>query len=92
MMTAWAAALALLGGALCLYLAAPHQALLTGVVRAPRWLRAGGGTLLAAALVLLLTVQGPATAVFTWATGAMLVWSVVPVVIRWWRFRREVMK
>ncbi len=92
MIAAWAAALALLAGALCLYLAAPHQALLMGVVRVRRWLRATGGVLLTVALLLLLTMQGPATAVFTWATGAMLVWSVVPVAIRWWRFRREVMK
>jgi hypothetical protein len=41
------------------------------------------------ALALLLAVQGPATAVFTWMTAAMLVWSIVPVTARWWRFRRE---
>ena len=47
-----------------------------------------GTLLLLLALALLLTVQGPATAVFTWATIAMLVWSIAPVAIGWWRFRR----
>jgi hypothetical protein len=89
MIAAWMAALVLLGGALCAYLAAPHQALLPGVVRPRRLLRTGGGALLVLALILLLTIQGPATAIFTWATGAMLVWSIAPVAIRWWRFRRE---
>jgi len=48
-----------------------------------------GALLLLIALVLLLTMQGPATAVFTWVTGAMLVWGIVPAVVRWWRFRQE---
>ncbi|SEJ86056.1 hypothetical protein SAMN05428950_1048 [Sphingomonas sp. OV641] len=89
MMPGWIAAIAIIAGATALYVAAPHQALLAGhVVRRRVWAW-GGAALLALALVLLLCVQGPATAVFTWATGAMLVWSVVPVAARWWRFRGE---
>lgn len=88
MIAAWSAALTLVAGALCLYGAAPHQALIAGPVPR-RMLRGAGGVLLAVALALLLTLQGPATAVFTWATGAMLVWSVAPVAIRWWRFRAQ---
>jgi hypothetical protein len=84
----WLAAFATLAGALCIYVASPHQALVRRPVdaRAVRW---AGIVLLVAALALLLALQGPATAVFTWATGAMLVWSIVPVVARWWRFRGE---
>ncbi|WP_332786795.1 hypothetical protein [Sphingomonas sp. PB1R3] len=51
-----------------------------------------GALLLLIALVLLLTIEGPATAVFTWATGTMLVWSIVPAIVRWWRFRREAVR
>jgi hypothetical protein len=87
-MSGWLAALATLAGALALYAGAPHQALFAGTVNRTAW-RWAGAALLALALALLLSLQGPATAVFTWATGAMLVWSIVPVVARWWRFRRE---
>lgn len=88
MIAAWLATLATLGGAMCLYIALPHQVIVAK--HAPKRLWAwAGAALLAAALALLLTVQGPATAVFTWSTGAMLVWSIVPVVARWWRFREE---
>ncbi|WP_343525484.1 hypothetical protein [Sphingomonas sp.] len=88
MIVGWCAALATIGGALCLYASAPHQVLVRHDVAGPLC-RVVGALLLLTALVLLLTVQGPATAVFTWATGAMLVWSIVPAVVRWWRFRRE---
>lgn len=88
-MLAWLAALATLAGALALYVAAPNQALLPGFVIRRRWWARGGAALLVAALLLLLGVMGPATAVFAWMTGAMLVWSIVPVAARWWRFRGE---
>lgn len=82
------AALALLAGAGCLYLAAPHQALVAAPLNR-RALATGGGIALAVALVLLLSIMGPLTAVFTWTVGLMLVLSVAPVVIRWLRFRNE---
>lgn len=88
MIAAWCAAFAIIGGALGLYVGTPHQALIAGG-GARRSGRIAGIVLLAVALALLMTVQGPATAVFTWMTGAMLVWSIVPVAVRWWRFRRE---
>jgi hypothetical protein len=81
--------LATVAGALALYVAAPNQALLAGQVLHRRGWRVAGVLLLAVALAMLLTALGSATAVFTWATGAMLVWSVVPIVARWWRFRGE---
>ncbi|WP_375286589.1 hypothetical protein [Sphingomonas sp.] len=89
MILAWLAALALLVGPIALYLASPHQVLLPGHVRRRRAWAWGGAATLVLALALLLAVQGPATAVFTWMTAAMLVWSIVPVAARWWRFRRE---
>ena len=88
-MAAGIGAFATLAGALCLYLAAPNQALLAGHVRRRRlWAWLGVASLIVA-LLLLRAAMGSATAVFTWATGAMLVWSVVPVAARWWRFRGE---
>lgn len=88
MIAGWLAALAIVGGALCLYASAPHQVLVPGGV-AQRPCRVAGAALLAVALGLLLTMQGSATAVFTWMTGTTAVWSIVPVVVRWWRFRKE---
>lgn len=91
MIAAWCAALATVGGALSLYAGMPHQALVRhDIYRRP--CRMAGALLLPIALVLLLTIEGPATAVFTWATGAMLMWSIVPAIVRWWRFRREAVR
>ena len=87
MIAAWCAAAAIVGGAMGLYAGTRHQALIRPGVAARRC-RIVGTLLLLLALALLLTVQGPATAVFTWATIAMLVWSIAPVAIAWWRFRR----
>lgn len=88
MIAAWCAAFATVGGALSFYVGTPHQALVRhGAGSRPY--RMTGSLLLLIALVLLLTMQGPATAVFTWATGAMLVWSIVPAIVRWWRFHHE---
>lgn len=88
MIIAWLAALVLLTGAACFYLAAPHQIVLKPPVNI-RALRIAGGAALVASLVLLLTQMGSATAVFTWTVGLMLLWSVPPIVIRWLRFRKE---
>lgn len=89
MIVGWLAAFTTIAGSVAYYLSSPHQALLAGHVRRPRRWRWAGMALLGVALILLLTLMGPATAVLTWATGAMLVWSIVPVLARWWRFRRE---
>lgn len=89
MILGWLGACATIVGALACYLASPHQALLAGHVKRTRWWKRAGLALLGIALTLLLVVMGPATAIFAWTTGAMLVWSIVPVGARWWRFRKE---
>lgn len=78
----------LTGGALCLYVATPHQRLLA-TRPAPRPARVAGCVCLAAALAILLALMGPATAVFTWATGLMTAWTILPVAIGWLRHRGE---
>jgi hypothetical protein len=88
MILAWFAALALLIGTGCLYLAAPHQ-VLTSAPANPRALKIGGAVALIVALMLLAGVMGTATAVFSWTVGLMLLWSIPPVVIRWLKFRKE---
>jgi len=82
-MTALLSALLMLGGAVLLYLASPNQRLAARPFpRAAGW---AGAVALIAALVPLLGSFGPATAVFVWMTGAMLVWSVLPLAAAWWR-------
>ena len=73
-----------LTGTILLYLASPQQRL---AARTPRGRTlAGGGTLaLLGALLLLLGVAGPATAVFIWLTLAMALWSIVPLAAAWAR-------
>ena len=88
MIMAWLAAFALMIGAGSLYLASPNQMAMTLPVNRET-LRIIGIVVLAAALVLLLAQMGPATAVFTWTVGLMLLWSVPPIIIGWLRFRRE---
>lgn len=88
MIPALFAAIAVVTGTTCLYLAAPHQALLARVPDT-RILLLAGIAGLAAALGLLLTLMGSATAVFTWVVAMMVLWTVPPIVIRWIRFRRE---
>lgn len=78
----------LVAGALCLYAGAPNQRLLAAPL-ASRPARAAGCACLAAALAMLLATMGPATAVFTWTTGLMLVWTILPIVIGWLRHRDE---
>jgi hypothetical protein len=69
-------------GAGMIYAGARHQLL----VAAPRpVLRWAGGAALLLALVVMIGWFGPATAVFAWATLAMLVWSVLPLAAAWRR-------
>ena len=86
-MMGWVAGLLVCAGTILLYMAAPTQKLAAKPL--PRPCLVGGWLALLLALAPLLAIMGPATAVFTWMTGAMLVWSVVPVAARWWRFRGE---
>lgn len=88
LLSAVLAVASLAGGAACLYLATPHQRLLARPL-APRVGRLVGLAGLAAALAILLGVMGPATAVFTWATGLMALWTIAPVAIGWRRHRKE---
>lgn len=81
-----AAAVCLVAGALAVYLSMPHQALVSST--APRSVRFAGAAALVIALGLLLVVMGSATAVFTWATALILLWSVPPVIIGWLRHRK----
>lgn len=84
-MSAWAITGVLLTalGAALLYAGAPHQQV-TRTGRRPAWLICGAAALLAG-LPALLVFFGPATAVFVWLTMAMLVWSVLPLAVAWWR-------
>lgn len=75
-------------GAAVAYLTAPHQALLKRRMTAP-FSKIAGALALFGALAVLLSLMGPATAVFTWATGLMLLWSIGPVAIGWMRHRRS---
>jgi hypothetical protein len=85
----WAAlaALLLIGGATGLYLATPHQRLLARPPAAA-WSKPAAMICAACALVILLMLMGPATAVFTWMTGLMLLWTIPPVVVGWLRHRQ----
>ncbi|WP_250458663.1 hypothetical protein [Microbulbifer litoralis] len=75
-------------GALALYLASPNQRLLSRPLpRRP--LAAAGGAMLAVSLYLLLQYSGAAAAVFILVTGAMLVWTVLPMAIAYWRHGRN---
>lgn len=77
-----AAIAGLIGGAALVYLATPHQALAPRPWPGRRSL-AGGGILLLMSLCGFLGVMGPATAVFAFLTGLMLLWTVPPVLIAW---------
>lgn len=77
----------LIFGASALYLAAPHQQLLR--VAAPRSLALAGGLAIIVALIILLSIMGPATAVFTIFIALMFLWSIPPVVIAWIRFKQK---
>ncbi|GEM_PF-1734992 len=77
----------LIAGALLLYASTRHQALLAK----PASRRAGlmGGGLVLGALVTFEGVAGPATAVFIWLTGLMLLWSLIPILAKWIRWKVE---
>ena len=71
-------------GALCLYLASPHQKLLPHRAL-PVPLIAAGTVLLLASFALLRTYFSPAIAVFILLTTLMLLWSLPPLLIAWLR-------
>ena len=73
-----------LGGAFLLYAGAKNQRLTITGGKRPLLLQGGGAALLLS-LILMWRWFGPATAVFTWMTLAMLVWSVLPLTVAWWR-------
>lgn len=81
-MTAILAGLCLLVGTIALYLASPNQRLRETPLPWARW---AGWTLLIVGQVLLWTIMGAATAVFTSLTAAMLLWSVIPLAVAWQR-------
>ncbi|MCW8125549.1 hypothetical protein [Microbulbifer halophilus] len=75
-------------GSLALYLASPNQRLLSRPFpRRP--LAIGGSVALVAALSLQLQYSGAAAAVFIVVTGAMLIWTLLPMAIAYWRHRRQ---
>lgn len=78
------AGLLAVAGALLLYAAAPAQRLTAGPLPR-RALALSGITALIAALALLLSLAGPATAVFILFTLAMTIWSIVPLAAAWRR-------
>lgn len=73
--------LAIAGGSL-IYLGARNQVLIPA--NTLRWeLRLAGIAALIISLVIMLQWFGPAAAIFTWVTAAMLAWSIVPFVAVW---------
>ena len=83
-MMAVAGGIVILAAAIALYLASAHQQLAPGL-RGGRRLGWGGLVALVIGTALILRWSGPATAIFIAVTLAMLVWSVLPPVIAWWR-------
>lgn len=79
-----AALLLTMAGAFLFYAGSRNQRLFAAS-RAGGPMRLAGGAALLAALAILWTWFGPATAVFAWMTLAMLVWSVLPLAVAWWR-------
>lgn len=73
-------------GALLAYAGSTHQRLIPTQRPAFRWI---GWALLAIALILLLSSFGTPAAIFTWITFAMLIWSVVPLVVAWRKWRKQ---
>lgn len=76
----------LVTGAVRLYLTTAHQRLLPAPL--PVRARGIGGACLVGALVILLGLMGTATAVFTWAIGLMVAWTIPPVAIGWLHYRK----
>lgn len=74
--------------ALALYLASPHQKLVQSPL--PRCALAWTGVaLLVVALAVLASIAGSATAVYIHLTILMLLWSVPPLALAWWRAQGE---
>lgn len=87
MMAVIAGALIVVSG-VALYLAAPHQAW-GALPLSPRAMGRGGAAMLAVGFALLLNWAGIATAFFIAFTLLMTTWSIVPIVVAWWRHGRE---
>ncbi len=85
-LTAILAGLCLLGGTMALYLASSNQRLRETPF--PAQMQWAGWGLLAVGQVLLWTIMGIATALFTSMTAAMLLWTVVPLAVAWRRGER----
>lgn len=85
MLAAW---LPLLCGALLIYAGAANQQLVRRALP-PRRVAAAGTAAIMTSLVALLDVAGPAAAAFVVVTGLMLVWSIAPVAVAWWRHARQ---
>lgn len=86
MIPAIVAAILLIVGSFAVYLASPHQKLRPSP--APHGAAIMGAVAIAAALIILLTIMGPATAVFAIFIGLMFMWSIPPVAIAWFRYRQ----
>ena len=87
MIPAFIAAVLLILGSLAAYLASPHQQLRPA--SAPRGFAILAAIAILAALIILLTFMGPATAVFATFIGLMVLWSILPVVIAWVRYTQN---
>ena len=76
------------GAALLLYLASPHQKIFARDL--PRKSLVGAGiVLLGVSLVLLMRRFGNATAVFNLLTLLMLLWTLLPLAVAYWRNSKE---
>lgn len=84
MMIAVAGGILTLISAVLLYLASPNQPFLAGTRRS-RALVPAGAIGMVVGLGLILQWAGSATSVFITLTLAMLVWTVVPLGVAWWR-------
>ena len=81
------AMLAALAGSFLVYASARHQRIKDGApTRLGRWI---GWALLATVLPLLLCWFGIASAIFSWLTLMMLVWTIIPLGFAWWDWRRK---
>lgn len=75
-------------GAFLLYGGADNQRLSARGGRRPAF-RIAGGAAFVLALPFLFGGLGPATAIFMWLILAMLIWSIVPLALAWWRRPKE---
>lgn len=82
------AMLAALVGAFLVYAGARHQRIAPSRGKRPR-LRWIGWLLIAVALAVMLGWFGTAVAIYTWVTLMMLIWTIVPLGLAWWDWRRK---